>query len=109
MTCLPGDPSRADLERLKLERLRTLLREILPRNRFYAAKLARVSTDPASLAEMADWPFTYKEELVAAAGPGQPANLTWPVDRYVRYHQTSGTHGRPLPVFDTAADWAWWM
>ncbi len=86
-----------------------MLREILPRNRFYAAKLARVSTDPASLAEMADWPFTYKEELVAAAGPGQPANLTWPVDRYVRYHQTSGTHGRPLPVFDTAADWAWWM
>jgi phenylacetate-CoA ligase len=27
----------------------------------------------------------------------------------VRFHQTSGTHGRPLPVFDTADDWAWWM
>jgi len=109
MTGLPGDASRADLERLKLERLRTLLCEILPRNRFYAEKLARVSAEPASLEELADWPFTYKEELVAAATAGRPANLTWPADRYVRYHQTSGTHGRPLPVFDTADDWAWWM
>jgi phenylacetate-CoA ligase len=40
---------------------------------------------------------------------GLPANLTEPLEAYVRFHQTSGTHGRPLPVFDTADDWAWWM
>ena len=27
----------------------------------------------------------------------------------MRFHQTSGTHGRPLPVLDTAADWQWWL
>jgi len=96
----------------KLDRLRALLREVLPHNGFYAAKLSRVA-DPAgirALDELANWPFTFKDELVeAAAATGRPGNLTWEPDRYVRYHQTSGTHGRPLPVHDTAADWAWWM
>lgn len=100
---------RAALDQFKLARLRQLLATILPANGFYAAKLARVSTAPQSLAELEAWPFTYKEELVANAHAGAPANLTWPPDRYVRFHQTSGTHGRPLPVFDTADDWAWWM
>lgn len=104
--------TRADIDALKLDRLRALLRDVLPHNAFYAAKLARLPDAAAigSLDELADWPFTFKEELVAgAARTGLPANLTWPVGRYVRYHQTSGSHGRPLPVFDTAADWDWWM
>jgi len=113
---MPAAPSRdlpADRERLdalKLERLRGLVRTILPHNRFYARKLARVDVDLASLAELEHWPFTFKEELVeAAAAAGEPGNLTWPADRYVRFHQTSGTRGRPLPVFDTPEDWHWWM
>ena len=105
--------SRASLDAAKLARLRDLLRTILPHNRFYADKLGRVLPGPddlTALADLADWPFTFKEELVAAAaGSGRPANLTWPVERYVRFHQTSGTHGRPLFVFDTAEDWQWWM
>lgn len=106
-----GPATRTALASYKLERLRGLLREMLPHNAFYAAKLARVGVDRlASLDELADWPFTFKEELVEAAGQGGlPGNLTWPAGRYVRFHQTSGTHGRPLPVFDTADDWAWWM
>lgn len=108
---LAGLPTtRAALDAWKLDRLQAVLRDVLPRNPFYAAKLARV--DPAgleSLAMLANWPFTFKEELVAAAAGGTPGNLTWPAERYVRFHQTSGTHGRPLPVFDTADDWDWWM
>jgi len=102
--------ARAQLDALKLERLRGLVQTILPHNRFYAAKLGRVSHELPSLDALEQWPFTFKEELVeAAAAAGIPGNLTWPPDRYVRFHQTSGTHGRPLPVFDTADDWAWWM
>jgi phenylacetate-CoA ligase len=101
--------SRAALDRFKLDRLRRLLAEILPANSFYAQKLARVGHTLDSLADLGAWPFTSKEELVAGSRGGRPANLTWPVDHYVRFHQTSGTHGRPLPVFDTASDWAWWM
>ena len=108
---MTGLRSRSALDAVKLDRLRGLLQTILPHNRFYADKLARVGdvTAVATLDELAGWPFTSKEELVATAAEGTPANLTWPIDRYVRYHQTSGTHGRPLPVFDTAADWEWWM
>jgi len=107
----PADAAtdRAALDAHKLRRLRGLLEEILPHNRFYAAKLARVRRDLASLDDLAAWPFTTKEELVAVAEDGLPGNLTWPADRYVRFHRTSGTHGRPLPVLDTAADWRWWM
>lgn len=112
----PRPPTRAALDAIKCERLRALLREILPRNEFYAAKFARFDA-PAieSLDALADWPFTFKEELVEAAahaaarGAVRPGNLTFPVERYVRFHQTSGTHGRPLPVFDTMDDWRWWL
>lgn len=106
----PASPSRTQLDALKLERLRGLVQTILPHNAFYAAKLARVPTELPSLDALEDWPFTFKEELVGAtAATGVPGNLTWSSDRYVRFHQTSGTRGRPLPVFDTTDDWAWWM
>lgn len=103
----PAD--RDGLERVKLERLQGLLHAILPRNRFYAAKLPASANRIAALAELGGWPFTSKDELVAAAADGVPGNLTWPVERYVRFHRTSGTRGRPLPAFDTADDWNWWM
>ncbi len=102
--------SRADLDRHKLARLRACLAETLPANAFYATKLGRAPPLPDSLAEFATWPLTTKEELVAgAAATGLPANLTYPLSSYVRCHRTSGTHGRPMPVFDTASDWTWWM
>jgi phenylacetate-CoA ligase len=64
----------------------------------------------ASLDQLRSLPFTTKEELVVdQVSEHAPAHLTWPMDRYVRYHQTSGTHGRPLPVYDTREDWQWWI
>jgi phenylacetate-CoA ligase len=35
-------------------------------------------------------------------------NLTYPIEQYVRFHQTSGTTGVPLKVPDTEAGWQWW-
>lgn len=116
------------LEQLQLERLNQMLRQILPRNRFYADKLrgqldfgpataaAATAAPPAaaplvrSLAEFATLPFTFKDELINVQHPAEPAaNATFPRSEYVRYHQTSGTRGRPLVVLDTADDWAWWL
>ena len=57
--------TRERLDELKLGRLRALVREILPHNRFYAAKLARVPHDLASLDDLAAGPFSTEEELVA--------------------------------------------
>ena len=88
-------------------RLHRLLTEILVEgNRFYRARLRPD-------AGVADWdaiPFTTKAELSAdqAAHPPYGTNLTYPLDRYVRLHQTSGTTGTPLRILDTAESWRWW-
>ena len=67
--------------------------------------------------DLRDWddfarlPFTRKSELVEdqAAPPPFGSNLTYPLDRYVRIHQTSGTTGAPLRWLDTAESWDWWL
>jgi phenylacetate-CoA ligase len=101
---------RTALAAHQLTRLNALLARILPVSDFYSRKLAGHSHPFQSLDELRKLPFTTKEDLVIDGAPhAAPANLTWSVDRYVRYHQTSGTHGRPLPVFDTAEDWQWWV
>lgn len=91
--------------------LRRLLREVVAMNPFYGRKLAAVgcSAEPASLADFtARFPFTTKTELVAdqAAHPPYGTNLTYPLTRYTRCHQTSGTTGAPLRWLDTPESWA---
>lgn len=101
---------RAALEQRQVERLDQLLAQILPANEFYARKLQGVALPLQSLERLAELPPTTKEELVLGNAAGVvPANRTWSLDHYVRFHQTSGTHGRPLPVYDTADDWRWWI
>lgn len=102
--CLP----REELERLQLDRFNRLLGEILPANRFYAGKLAGYSGPLSSRDALQGLPFTTKAELVSDDGPFA-ANRTYPLERYVRFHRTSGTHGRPLAIVDTSEDWNWWI
>lgn len=102
--------SRAELESWQLAKLNTLLDAILPANSFYAAKFAGLPRPLKSLAEFAAWPCTIKEELAAAPLPDRLAvNQSWPTERYARYHQTSGTSGRPQIVLETRDDWHWWI
>ena len=105
-------PGRAALEADQLSQLQALLAEILPRNRFYGEKLARAgfSAPPASLDEyFSRMPFTLKQELVddQRTHPPYGTNLTYPLDAYIRFHQTSGTSGFPLRWLDTAESWSW--
>ena len=94
----------------QLSRLNRLLGEILTCNRFYQQKLADVRPNLGSLEEFSQLPFTFKDELVANDQHwSMVANLSYPLDRYVRFHQTSGTRGRPLIVLDTPEDWQWWV
>jgi phenylacetate-CoA ligase len=102
--------SRAALANLQLEKLNRLLAEIVAGNAFYRRKLAGCPPRLESLDQLAKLPLTTKDELQPAAGEGPfAANLTYPVDHYVRFHQTSGTRGRPLAVLDTPEDWQWWI
>src|SRR5262249_24947202 len=98
---------------LQLQRLRALLGEILPHNRFYRAKYAALDWDPrtiTSLDELRRLPFTTKAELVADQEEHPPYGsvLTYPLERYFRLHQSSGTStGTPLRWLDTQSSWQW--
>ncbi|MEO7299966.1 MAG: thiamine phosphate synthase, partial [Verrucomicrobiota bacterium] len=54
-------------------------------------------------------PFTTKQELVADQQKIPPfgSNLTFPLENYTRFHQTSGTTGTPLRWLDTPESWNW--
>jgi phenylacetate-CoA ligase len=101
---------RAKLRELQLRRVRELLEEILPRNAFYAKKLAgnpRITTWDEFFA----LPFTSKSELALdqQLHPPYGTNLTYPVERYIKLHQTSGTTGTaPIRLLDTEESWDWW-
>jgi len=55
-------------------------------------------------------PFTVKREFTEdqAAHPPFGTNLTYPLERYVRVHQTSGTTGTPIRWLETPEAWDWW-
>ncbi len=93
----------------QLQQLNRLGAEILPGNQFYAGKLPSSSFPLESLAALVQFPFTCKEELAPDTADGMAVNRTYPLDRYVRFHRTSGTQGRPLVVVDTADDWQWFV
>jgi len=94
----------AERRRAQWERLSARLPLLRQKNPFYRARL---SDRAGALAEL---PFTTKAELSddQAAHPPFGTNLTYPIERYVRLHQTSGTTGRPLRILDDAESWEWW-
>lgn len=101
---------RDQLKTYQLKRLNQVFEAILPTNRFYQSKLEASNFPITSMDELEQLPFTLKEELLDSENEaGFAANLTFPLDRYCRFHRTSGTQGRPLIVLDTANDWDWWM
>src|SRR3989441_11739368 len=106
--------NRGEINAKQLEQLRSLLAELFPGNRFYSRKLnaAGITFDIASLEDFsARFPFTTKTELVEdqQANPPFGTNLTYPLERYTRYHQTSGTSGTPLRWLDTPENWEWML
>ena len=96
----------------QLAALNRLLAEILPDNRFYAAKTESAGC-PRQFDSLATFfqhfPPTTKAELAEdqARLPPYGTNLTYPLNRYTRFHQTSGSTGQPIRWLDTEASWSW--
>ena len=104
---------RKALEALQIEKLRSMLKQIYGRNRFYTDKLDAAGIHPESIKTLEDFkslPLTSKAELVQAQSDALPfgSNTTFEESAYSRFHQTSGTTGTPLRVLDTPESWNWW-
>lgn len=94
----------------QLKALNSLLDAILPANAFYQRKLGNRAGPFHSLAEFSSAvPFTTKDEIAAdhEAFPPCGTTHTFPLERYHRFHQTSGTRGKPLVWLDDPAGWSW--
>lgn len=104
---------RDQLQQLQLEKLQAMMTEMWGKNQFYTNKWKAAGVTPGdikTLADLAKLPLTTKKELVQDQADNGPfgTNLTYSIDKYVRFHQTSGTTGKPLKVMDTDESWDWW-
>jgi phenylacetate-CoA ligase len=108
---LPADRLRQHQWR----RFRAQAAELLAGNPFVQARWraagVRAVDDLAGWDDFRRLPLTRKREFVddQAEHPPFGTNLTYPLERYVRVHQTSGTSGQPLRWLDTQESWDWWI
>jgi len=95
-------------------RVQTLAHAVTSANAFWTAKWRAAglasADDLRSWDDFARLPLISKRELVEDQAEHAlfGTNLTYPLERYVRVHQTSGTTGTPLRWLDTQESWDWW-
>lgn len=103
--------ARKTIEEKQLDKLGRMLDRVLASNPFYRRKLlGNAAVEIQSMDEFRRLPFTTKKDLVEdqQANPPFGTDLTYPLESYVRIHQTSGTTGKPLYWLDTEEAWHWW-
>ena len=97
---------------IQFQKLRIVLEKAGRDNPFYRRKF---QSHGVILEEIRDFddirklPFVFKEEFQKDQEKNPPfgTNLSEPLENYVRYHQTTGTTGRPLKWLDTEQGWQW--
>lgn len=102
------DPVGLDV--LQREKLASMLDEVLATNKFYQQQYAGLSFN-AIHDDLEILPFTLRSEIQQdqLEHPPYGSNLTYPLPKYCRLHQTSGSMGTPLRWLDTAESWSWWQ
>jgi phenylacetate-CoA ligase len=90
--------------------LRQLLSEVASGNPFYRDRIEAAGIDPSAVtleSFTVKMPLTTRDEWTAdqLAHPPFGTNLTYPVDRYVRFCRTSGSTGKAMTWLDTRGGW----
>ncbi|MEM7394834.1 MAG: AMP-binding protein [Verrucomicrobiota bacterium] len=102
------------LREQQLDGLRSLIRQLVPDNRFYTARIEAAGLDPDTLtleSFFRDMPVTTRQEWVEDQlnHPPWGTNLTYPVEAYSRLCRTSGSTGEPMNWLDTPDSWNWML
>lgn len=105
------EPSRKQIAEYQIAQLNRLIAELLESNPFYSPRLSAAGFHRGvrHLDEFSQrMPFTTKHELTLNQRDHPPfgTNLTYPLERYTRFNQTSGTTGTPMRWLDTPESWA---
>lgn len=101
---------RAAIQEQQTALLRQLLAELVSGNLFYQGKIHDAGIDPAQVTLedfKAQMPLTTRDEWTGdqLANPPFGTNLTYPVERYVRFCRTSGSTGKAMIWLDTSDGW----
>jgi phenylacetate-CoA ligase len=100
------EQQRSEIRAAQWERLDALLDTILITNPFYQRRISHLTIN-----SLDDYvrvcPLLTKRMLVAdrEASPPYGTNLTYPLENYTRFCQTSGTTGPPMTWLDSRDDW----
>ncbi len=107
-----ANPAR--LLRLQQDKLQALLEQVMATNPFYKLKMAETAptqwaSENGASVELGRLPLTTRHQIQQDQNDHPPygTNLTFPVARYCRLHQTSGSTGTPLRWLDTPLSWEW--
>lgn len=105
-------PDRSQIREHQQQALRSLFEALTPDNAFYTPLIREAGLEggPPDLETFfARMPFTRKQSLVddQREHPPYGTNLTYPLWRYTRFSQTSGTTGAPIRWLDTTESWNW--
>ena len=103
---------RESLRQLQWSKLTAGLHRVHSSNPFYQRRFAEAGLDHSSIKSLDDFtklPFTTKVDLLddQEQSPPYGTNLSQPLERYIRCHQTTGTSGRRLRWLDTPENWRW--
>lgn len=104
--------SREVLDAIQFRKLKSLVEKVYESNQFYIRKFKEHGVRPEDIRTLNDiskLPFTYKVDFQEdqEKNPIFGTNLTEPLANYARYHQTTGTTGKPLKWLDTKESWQW--
>ena len=100
--------SRAEMERLQLERLRETVQRVYEKVPYYRNKMQELGISPEDIRELSDLqklPFTTKQDMRDTYPFGL---FAVPQDELVRIHASSGTTGKPTVVGYTRGDLETW-
>src|SRR5690242_789752 len=102
-----SDAERQQFQAWRFDGLAARLRQD---NALFRESWKHVAAGKLRYDQLGELPFTLKANLLDDQRRNPPfgSNLTFPLSRYTRFHQTSGTSGTPLRVLDTAQSWDWW-
>lgn len=100
------------IQEIQFRKLRKILDWVSNSNPFYKRKLQDHRIDIEEIQDLHDLeklPFSTKEEfqLDQEKTPPFGTNLSEPLDHFIRYHQTTGTKGKPLRWLETKESWQW--
>lgn len=103
-------PNREVIENIQQAKLRVSLKQILSSNLFYRGKLDPLDLATKSLSIkqfLKRCPLTEKNEFLEDQIQHPPfgRNLTFPLEQYSQFSQTSATRGVPLRWLDTCESW----